>query len=723
MKGLLRIIPIKSHKTWTIFTDGFFTSCVKDVMETDDYPKESIDSIIQNGVDILSQCPNPFVTDDYDSKTGIVIGKVQSGKTSNFISLIGLAFDNGYQISIVLGGNKNNLLDQNVTRLKESFAIDPMKLVILDTNSNSDLLDSTQIKDFIKQGRKVVIIGLKHQKHIDLIGDIFNNESLSLIPTLVIDDEGDQATLNTKKYSKSTKNNMSTIYESVIRLKNKIKIHSFISVTATPQANILIDTLDLLSPDFGELVYPGEGYCGLSEFHGDNQDKYIKVIPETETGLLDGQGVPKSAIEALASFFVSNGIRKYRGDFGNHALLFHPSQRKVDHASVVGKLQNILESWKLKAEFNEDIAYQGLRRILLSSYDNYSKDGAILPTFDDLEEYILDSIKFCSKVHLCNSDTDASKNSELYKTNIFVGGNMVERGLTIKGLAITYIIRRAKTTSNVDNTEQRARWFGYKQKYLDICRVYTTQQIKTDFHHIFEHDDALWDIIEKSKNQGTPFKEIGRVFINNSKVLRLTRPNVAKTKNLDFDQIKTQNTVYLNEKIAIENNELLENLINMYKERLIIKDYSASQKHLLLPDINFSIVKSLVFDKYVYPLEGNLHKNFFDLLSVGFQQLKIDPLTDIMWVRYEVKEERNIDANGRILSTLLQGHNPNMKSPDYYIGDRKLPDDRPDNIHLQVHLVKPNKLEGVHYYSLFFAIYLPTSLINSLAPFVTRGEE
>jgi len=723
MTNFLSIIPINLEKIWTIFTDGFFTACVKDVMKNDDYPKESIDSIIRNGVDILSQCPNPYKTINFNSTTGIVIGKVQSGKTSNFISLIGLAFDNGYQISIVLGGNKNNLLDQNVSRLKDSFMVDPMKLVILDTNSNSDLLDSTQIKEFIKQGRKIVIIGLKHQKHIDLIGEIFSSDSLSLIPTLIIDDEGDQATLNTKKYSKDTKKNMSTIYESVIKLKRKIKIHSFISVTATPQANILIDTLDLLSPDFGELVYPGEGYCGLSEFHGDNQDKYIKEIPETEIGLLDGQGVPQSAIEALASFFVSNGIRKYRGDFGNHALLFHPSQRKVDHASVVGKLQTILESWKQKAECFEDIAYLSLRKILVLSYNKYKVDGVIMPSFDDLEEYIIDSIKYCSKVHLCNSDTDASKNSELYKTNIFVGGNMVERGLTIKGLAITYIIRRAKTTSNVDNTEQRARWFGYKQKYLDVCRVYTTLQIKTDFHNIYEHDDALWDIIEKAKNQGTPFKEIGRVFINNSKVLRLTRPNVAKTKNLDFDQIKTQNTVYLNEKVAKDNNQLLENLKDLNLDKLTKKVYSASQIHLLLPDIRFSTVKSLVFDEYIYPNEGNLNKDFFNLLSIGFQQLKIDPLTDIMWVRYENKEERNIDSSGRILSTLLQGHNPNINSPDYYIGDRKLPDDRPDKIHIQIHLVKPNKLEGVDFYSPFFAIYLPTDLINMLSPFVTRGDE
>ena len=99
-----------------------------------------------------------------------------------------------------------------------------------------------------------------------------------MMPTIIIDDEGDQATLNTKKYSKDKKK-MSTIYEAVLNLKNRIKKHCFISVTATPQANILIDTLDLLSPDFGVLVYPGTGYN--------------KVIPEDEICLMDSPGITK----------------------------------------------------------------------------------------------------------------------------------------------------------------------------------------------------------------------------------------------------------------------------------------------------------------------------------------------------------------------------------------------------------------------------------------------
>jgi hypothetical protein len=339
-----------------------------------------------------------------------------------------------------------------------------------------------------------------------------------------------------------------------------------------------------------------------------------------------------------------------------------------------------------------------------------------------MEKYILDSLIYCSKVHICNSDIDASKNSELYKTNIFVGGNMVERGLTIEGLAITYIIRRAKTLSNIDNTEQRARWFGYKNNYLDICRIFTTEQIKKDFHHIYEHDEALWDTIEKAEEQGIPFKDMVRVFVNNSKILRPTRVSVARSERLDFDQFKQQNKIILDETIANQNNVLLETVKNNHKKDLIVKTYTTTQKHLLLPDLQFSYVKKEIFNNYKYPLDGNLTKDFFDTLQVGFEYNKLDPCTDIMWVRYETNEERDINDSGEIESILMQGHTPNINSSNYYIGDRKLPDTRPDKIHVQVHLVKPNKLD-VSYYSPCFVIYLPTELITNLAGLVTREGE
>lgn len=650
------------------------------------------------------------------AKHGIVIGKVQSGKTSNFIALTALAFDNKYNIAVILGGNKNNLLNQNANRIKKYFEnIDEEKLVILTTNQNETLLQSDNIKRFIDEGRKVIIVGLKHQKHINKITKIFEKTSLSNEPTIIIDDEGDQATLNTKIYS----NNMSTIYKSVIELKSKINRHCFISITATPQANILISTVDLLSPDFGILVYPGEEYCGLNEFHGEDQDRYIKIIPENEESLIESNGVPLSFYHAFADFFVGGAVRNYRGDNGKHAMLIHPSQKKIDHKIVIDKISAILYDWREKAEIRlkkiNDISYKSLEEFLKDSYDRYKEDGVKLPDYNKLEIYILNCIKKCSPVHLCNSDEDASINSEYYKLNIFVGGNMVERGITIKGLAVTYIIRRAKGKSNVDNMEQRARWFGYKKKFLDICRVYTTEQIKREFSDILECDEDLWALIERAYINGTEFKKIPRIFILSSRMLNLTRSNVAKAERVKFSQWTKQNTIELSKENIIKNTNLINNFRMTIKEKLELLDYGGTNQHIIAKGVKFNTFKEEVIDKMTFPMDSNIQKEFFDKLEESLRKCNINPIIDIIWIRDKEHETRSVDECGYIKSQMFQGYNSK------YCGDANIIMPNRNNImQLQIHYIKPINLENMEYYSPALALYIPLKYSEEMSKLVKK---
>ena len=283
------------------------------------------------------------------------------------------------------------------------------------TKSNAALLEADRIRQFVDRGSKVIIVALKHQKHINKVAKIFEHSSMKGIPTIIVDDEGDQATLNTK-YDKSE---MSAIYHAVVNLKSNIDKHCFISITATPQANILIDQCDILSPDFGELIYPGAGYCGLSEFHGENEDKYIKVIPSSEFNIIDGPGIPATFIKALACFFVGGALRRYRGDHRRHAMLIHPSQKTYDHGIVIGKVKTLLTKWQEKAKKKlsgvNDISYAGLKEELHRAYDSFKEDGVVLPEFDSLETTVLEIIKDCSPVHLCNSTNDTSANADLMR--------------------------------------------------------------------------------------------------------------------------------------------------------------------------------------------------------------------------------------------------------------------------------------------------------------------
>lgn len=714
--------PTDREAPWTIMSDGFFRRNVERQMLKEEMSQDAIDSVFINAARILHHCPNPTNMTPVAS-TGIVIGKVQSGKTSNFISVLALAFDNQYDVAVVLGGNTLELLKQNATRIQSAFNVDPEKLTVLKTNDNKSLINATRIKEFVENGRKVVIVGLKHHKHINQIAEIFDNAFLADQPVLVVDDEGDQATLNTKAYLDS----MSSTYESVLNLKSKLRRHCFLSVTATPQANILIKAFDTLSPDFGELVYPGEGYCGLQTFHGDKTDIYVKEIPDEEGNLLDVTGVPQTVYTAMAMFFVGNAIRRSRGDSGIHAMLIHPSQKKYDHRIVENKIQGILSDWKNKAKMRlsgrKDISYSGLQRILQSAYDIYVKDGVKCVPFEDLELTVLDRIKECSPVHICNSDENASENSLLYKTNIFVGGNLVERGLTIKGLAVTYITRRAKGKSNVDNTEQRARWFGYKEKYIDVCRVFTTRDIKEDFSSILEHDEDMWASIERAQERGIAFKDMPRIFIlARSSYLRLTRKNVARTEQYDLSEWKPQKYYITDERIAKENENVIADFRTKYGQQIDIVEYNLIQKHAFLRCLKYGEIYNEVLSR-IQTLEGErLSKEFFASLNEALQKCEIDPDVDLVWVRDENHQDRKILEDSSI-QQLFQGRNPNVNSSTYYEGDRSLADENPDRIQIQIHMVRPSNKGYYSHYTPALALYLPEWCAEKLEKLVVRSNE
>ena len=706
--------------SWSIAVDGFFRSSVEKQMLADDMSAEAIDSIFSNAVRILSHCPNPNICEEV-AETGIVIGKVQSGKTSNFISVLALAFDNGYDITIVLGGNTLELLKQNATRISNAFNLDPDKLIVLKTNDNKALINSTRIKDFIENGHKVIIVGLKHNKHINQISEIFDNEFLANKSILIVDDEGDQATLNTRAYQES----ISKTYESVLTLKSKLKSHCFLSVTATPQANILIETFDTLSPDFGELVYPGEGYCGLQEFHGENSDKHIYEISDSEPNLLDDVGVPKSVYKAMAMFFVGNAIRRSRGDMGTHSMLIHPSQKKFDHRIVEKKIQIIINDWKSKARTHisgkNDISYNSLRHLLKEAYDAFVNDGVICLNFDEIENDILYRIKECSPALICNSEENASGNSKFYKTNIFIGGNLVERGITFKGLAVTYITRRAKGKSNVDNTEQRARWFGYKAKYLDVCRVFTTKDIKDDFTSILEHDEDMWTSIERAHERGIPFKDMPRIFkLARSAYLNLTRRNVAKTENFALSEWKPQKYFITDREIVKQNTTAIQKFRKKYETLLKEERHNNIQIHKVLKNQSFQTIFNELLSKLKFSNNEVLDYNYFSLLNEALINIKLNPQVDIYWVRDIEHSTRKIRDDFSI-QQLFQGRNPNLSSPLYYEGDRSLADNDPDHIQLQIHFVKPTNMPDIDFYAPVLALYVPENCADELSKLVVRA--
>ncbi len=701
----------KQSNTWNISLEGFYSDNIKDYLLVSGIPETGISTIFSNAAKTLSYCPNPN-TAIHEQETGIVIGKVQSGKTSNFISLISLAFDNNYDIAIVLGGTKKPLLQQNTDRIKEYFSSIKNDVFVLNTKENENHLTEENIRKFIQRGKKIIIVGLKHVKHINAIISIFKNNDLCEKPVLIIDDEGDEYSLNTKVKQKKE----SSTYSAILSFKNTLQKHCYISVTATPQANLLISKIDELSPDFGVLVPPGVGYCGLDVFHTDNT--YTVTIPENEEPLID-VGIPASLKKSLAMFFVAcaiQGHRTHRKD--KLSMLIHISQFKKDHNVEYEKVQTLIDEWTQKTSNKRDISYKSVYEIMKEAYEEYEK-GIVrdLPQFIEIEDEIIFAIKN-SHVHKINGDNTLNGEDEFYDYNIYVGGTMLGRGLTINGLCITYITRTAKNSSNVDTVQQRARWFGYKTKYLDLCRIFAVSKILNEFMDIRDHEEDLWQTIEMTNSQGIDFKNMPRIF-SLSDSLKPTRTSVADVESYTFYSWNKQRIFQDDNDYTRSNINILNSFKKKNEQHLQIINQRNGAPFVILRDANYFTVYSELLENFIFPESSKLNKGILAKLYQLLKNKNLSANIDVIWMREGKTSKHPVNRETRTISNYFVGRNPeDLSKPANYEGDDKH-FIRANTMQLQIHMIE-NKDTG--FVSPTLAIYLPNEIISKLTGLIVQKD-
>lgn len=701
----------RDPNVWAISLDGMYSQHIRKYLSLTGIPEEGVSTIFSNAAKILSYCPNPN-NKSVQQETGIVIGKVQSGKTSNFISLISMAFDNGYDITIVLGGTKKPLLKQNSDRIKEYFHDVKDSVYVLNSNENSNHLNEDNIKGFIRREKKVIIVGLKSVKQITTINQIFKNNSLSEKPILIIDDEGDEYSLNTKVKQKKE----SSTYSAIMDLKGTLQKHCYVSVTATPQANLLIGKIDKLSPDFGVLVPPGEGYCGLDVFHSD--EKYTITIPENEEPLID-VGIPPSLKKALAMFFVACAIQSYRTRRKDRlSMLIHISQYKKDHELEYQKVNELIKEWMQKTSNKKDVSYKSVYDIMKEAHAEYSKGNILdFPCFDEIEDEIIFAINN-SHVHKINGDNTLNGEDDFYEYNVYVGGTMLGRGLTIKGLCVTYITRTGKNSSNVDTVQQRARWFGYKTKYLDLCRIFAVSKILNEFSDIRDHEEDLWQTIEMTNSQGMDFKNMPRIF-SLSDSLRPTRTSVAEVESYTFYSWIKQRIFQDDGAYAQSNANVLEKFKSDNNDKLEVVQRQVGAPFKILRDVNFFSVYQDVLKNFIFPESSKLNQGILAKLCQLMKNKGLDPRIDVIWMRDGITSKHPVKKDTKTISNYFVGRSPkDLSKPANYEGDDK-EFIRSNTMQLQIHMIE-DKASG--FVSPTLAIYLPNEIISKLTGLVVQKE-
>jgi len=672
-------------------------------------PDEEFSQVISSAVNILSKCPNPSL--ESARRTGLAIGKIQSGKTLSFTALVGLAATNGYGIIIVLAGTKDALMNQTYDRLRKDLGINhPQNISRIYIQDNPRISISEGVTSALDSGRCVLFVVLKHANHITGVADLI--KTLPRRPVLIIDDEGDEASLN--NYFK--KGGRSATYRSIINLRESIRNNAYVAYTATPQANLLLKSIDGLKPDFCELIEPGEGYCGGSEFFGERSDNYIRDINDVDENTADEGQIPPSLENALAIFFVTAAIRHMRADLQRHSMLIHMSVRKEAHRKMSESVSGKIRSWKDTFKLRQaDPSRQTLIELFKRVYDvDISKTSFNSGTWESIEPRLIRELNSC-ELHMVNSlpqGIQIAESTFQLENNIVIGGNILGRGLTIQELTVSYMARRAKGNTNADTMEQRARWFGYKRDYLDLCRIFIPARVRSDFEGLLEHEDDFWESLRRNISQNIPLDRWPRMLILNSLLgINPTRSSVASYKRFRPNDWEIQRTSINVHSVVEDNKKVIDEFFRKHKatrenfgstSHTVIRDCSISEVIFLLRNINSD--NTDWDNSYITEYIERLH------LQLDNGNPVLGTMDIFLMANGEWRDRKTTDGK---IDELFQGSNPN------YDGDRYL---EPNRAKLQIHLVQCMSQDDMPLNkTTALAFYVPNEGKFNLS-FVVRGD-
>jgi hypothetical protein len=491
--------------------------------------------IVDEASRILSRCMPPHAA--RGSLTGLVVGHVQSGKTTAFTTLAALARDNGYRLVVIIAGTTIPLFKQNRDRLVHALRLDsrprslPWRHITQPTVAKHA---HTAIADALAQWasptatdierRTLLLTVMKHHQHLQNLTTVLQRVSLEGIPTLIIDDEGDQAGLNTKVRVQE----QSPTYSRILEVKRLIPTHSYVQFTATPQAPLLINLVDALSPSFAEVLTPGEGYVGGTEFFVSHPN-LVRQIPAAEipaAGMIPA-APPPSLLDALRLFFIGVAVGySTTQPHDNCSMMVHPSQRTDPHHQFYTWVSRIREQWLQILDLAEDDPDRhDLLEQFRGAYADICETHAESPPWQELAKHLRRAISQTEirEVNARGRRTPAINWGESYSW-ILVGGQAMDRGFTVQGLTVTYMPRNLGL-GNADTVQQRARFFGYKRAYLGLCRVYVGADVNTAFRTYVEHEADMRQELRDFSATGRPLSEWRRQFFL-ARQLRPTRDNV-----------------------------------------------------------------------------------------------------------------------------------------------------------------------------------------------------
>ena len=524
--------------------DWTYWNAYRDYLANDQGRAEKVinenEKIINN---ILDYSGDPRIEGEWARK-GLVMGNVQSGKTQNYLGLINKAMDSGYKIIILLGGHMNDLRKQTQERVDEGVigrrsahiiqanSAEPGRIGVGKHRPQDVATVTSTVGDFNKNTANNLGITFDNlsvpiiftvKKNTSIMKNLFewiktkhmldpeDGKKLDL-PLLLIDDEADFASVNTKAH----KDDITATNRYIRQIIGLFNRSTYVAYTATPFANIFIDPEtedemygnDLFPSDFMIRVPVPSSYLGQNfYFENQNYEKISPVviiedneamIPVKHNSLTMVGPLAPSLKDAIRAFIISCSLRDSRGqENADKTMMINITHLNALQMQLTPMIEDYLK--ELQNSIDNIIGYSSidaLKNSLVNDFLNtFNSKFDVDESFDDVLKNIRKAIHKI-KVYGINTQSKQVLDYSLYPDGlsaIVIGGHKLSRGLTLEGLSVSYFARNSKA---YDTLMQMCRWFGYRPNYEALCKVYLPIESNEWYTFIAEAVNELYEELE-----------------------------------------------------------------------------------------------------------------------------------------------------------------------------------------------------------------------------------
>ena len=674
------LIEEKGHEKWFLAKKASlemkYWDRYKKYLLTDKGFSSSVVNTMDDVLDTLTDLLGDPTRDIAYKRRGLIIGDVQSGKTANYTGLICKGVDVGYKVVVLLTGTIEKLRQQTQKRIDEGFvgadsdammkmqengqiigvgkydsSIRPM--VLTSTTDDFKAKNATNLGFDLRNINGAVIFVTKKNsgilKRLNKWLKTFNQNGESAIDNsiLVIDDESDNASINTKSDEEPT-----AINGQIRELLKTFTKSSYVGFTATPFANIFIDpdsknemvSEDLFPKDYIYSLNAPSNYTGARDifnFNGKSRGMLVPIncddadsqsiatiLPIRHRASTLVRELPEDLETAIATFLLANTIEDLRGLAGTHrSMLVNISMFTLVQEQVAALindyLKNMQTACKLYCRMNVATATRDpyiakLKEVYETIYRNID-----IP-WEQVQSQLHNS---CASiiVRSINQRSGKDLNYDMYKEGlrlIAVGGMSLSRGLTLEGLVVSYFYRNSKM---YDTLMQMGRWFGYRSGYHDLCRIWMSDESIEWYRHISEATDELRDEVKRYEDTGLTPLDFGlRVRSDITSLLVTARNKMRST----------------------ESRECVISLSGVYIETPeIFTDTTKTER-------NFTAIKSLICT-----LENSGYSPFVQKDKLGFRNIPMEFVIDLLG-NLEISP-KNEQFNAATISKFIQDYRGN----------------------------------------------------------------